>query len=282
MLEVTGSDSSGSDSGSEEKPEKDENKLTLTPATVRKQYDGTPLDMQDIANPQLIGFEAYEKLGYTYTAVVSGSLTEAGKAKSVIESLTIYDPDHNDVTDSFILTCKPGTIHVYYEQYSFVSENVEMVYNGKKPNLLVTYDKQLNSMFNIELISSAPSQVGNGMNSFDVKLIDGAGNDVSDQYWIKKGYGKVTIYTYELTVKAGDAQKIYDGTPLTSEEYSFVQGELAEGHRVAICKTEGEQTEVGRSDNIISKILIVDAEGIDVTSNYSIKLVSGKLRVTYH
>ena len=273
MVEVTGSDSN--------QPEDDLIKISLMPYSVKKQYDGTPFNVSEIEDPKLIGFEAYTKLGYTYEAVLWGTLTEPGKAQSMIESLTIYDPDHNDVTDSFHVTCLPGTIQIYYKQLTFISKDTEMVYNGKQPDLLVDYDRELDSTLHVEITSTANSHVGNSVNSFTVKLTDQNGEDVTDLYWIRTLYGKVTILPCELTVKAGDAQKKYDGTPLSSEEYSFEQGELMEGHRVAVCETVGEQTEIGRSDNIIRQILIVDANGEDVTSNYSIKLLSGKLKVTY-
>ena len=42
-----------------------------------------------ILHVSFIGFEAYTKLGYTYEAVLSGTLTEPGKAQSIIESLFV-------------------------------------------------------------------------------------------------------------------------------------------------------------------------------------------------
>ena len=84
---------------------------------------------------------------------------------------------------------------------------------------------------------------------------------------------------YELTVKAGDAQKPYDGSALTCEDYEL-QGKLIDGHRVALVQYSGEQTEIGRSENIIVHFRIFDESNRDVTDNYRISFLPGKLKVT--
>ena len=90
----------------------------------------------------------------------------------------------------------------------------------------------------------------------------------------------MNIYAREITVKAGDATKKYDGTPIECSDFDLISGTLASGHKIGVCIPVGSQTEIGRSDNIISVIVIVDAEGNDVTFNYAIDLKVGKLRVT--
>ncbi len=278
MVEVTGSSSSG-DGGSDQ-PET-LGKLTLTPATIKKKYDGTPLDASLVESPVLNGFHEWEKKGYTYEVVLSGVRTEAGKTQSRIEHLVIYDPDHNDVTDKFIITKKTGIVHVYYERLDFQSQDCEMVYNGTKPELIVTYDGAYDLKFNIKITSTVSSSVGTRKNTFSVKLYDQNGDEVTDQYWIVPSTGTVVITPLELTIKAGDAKKVYDGTPLRSDAYEIIEGVLAEGHTIGMCQVEGSQLDIGRSDNIILHVLILDQNGNDVTSNYLVKDMPGKLVVTY-
>jgi hypothetical protein len=123
--------------------------------------------------------------------------------------------------------------------------------------------------------------VGKHNNTYSVSLFDKDGNDVSDLYWLRREYGDAVIEPLAITVKAGDAQKIYDGTPLKCDEYELIQGQLLEGHYVNVCLVKGEQTDVGRSDNMISQIVIFDENGKEVTQNYLIELLTGKLKVTY-
>ena len=251
-------------------------KVTLKPVTVRKQLDGTPLYAENV----LSGFEKYEKLGYWYNVVVSGERTEAGMSKSTIESINIYDASGNPADDMFEITLEPGVIHVYKDIIYCSSPSMDMEYNGKSPELYVDCKTPLEEGFKIEFTSTASSNVGTHLNTFKAELYDSQNNKVTDEYWIQKEYGKVTILIRSLTIKAGDAQMVYDGSPLTCEEYVIESGELAEGHQIVMVTMSGSQTELGRSENLISYVLILDEEQKDVTSNYSLILKPGILRVT--
>ena len=110
-------------------------------------------------------------------------------------------------------------------------------------------------------------------------MFDLLGNDVSDLYYLIRTYGDANIQPLDISIKAGDATKAYDGTPLTSSEYELIGGALLDGHRIETCMFRGSQTEIGRSDNIITSVLIVDANGENVTSNYAIELLVGRLKV---
>ena len=85
----------------------------------------------------------------------------------------------------------------------------------------------------------------------------------------------------KLVISSASATAIYTGEPLTDEQWYLNEGELVEGHRVDICEITGSQTEVGRSENLITYILILDENQKDVTSNYTIRYMPGKLKVTY-
>ena len=81
-----------------------------------------------------------------------------------------------------------------------------------------------------------------------------------------------------LTITADSASKIYDGTPLTIASYTW-SGELKEGDEIKSVDFTGEQTEPGSLDNIPSNAKIVNAEGADVTADYNITYVNGRLTV---
>jgi hypothetical protein len=85
----------------------------------------------------------------------------------------------------------------------------------------------------------------------------------------------------EITLKAGDAEKKYDGTELICNEIELVDGELVSGHKINFFVVTGTQTAVGRSENSIQKVLICDQSGNDVTKNYAIKYENGRLKFTY-
>jgi len=275
-VEVTGSSANNSNDFSDEPAIKPV--LSVKPATVRKKYDGTVLK----ATSKIDGndmFKEYMKKGYTYEAVVTGSRVEAGITQSEIVSIIIRDPSGNDVTDSFNMLLGYGTVQVYLDIIHFESNSYKKTYDGKQVPLNVINDSKFGSDYTITYSHTADLNVGTHLNTFNVNICNENGDDVTDQYWAIKTYGEITISPLEITVKAGDAEKVYDGTPLTCEEISIEVGELAEGHTIKFYTVVGSQTSAGRSENVITYILICDAEGKNVTSNYSIKLISGQLKV---
>ena len=198
----------------------------------------------------------------------------------------IYDPEGNEVNGEFSVTLEKGTIHVYISELFFKSENASIIYDGTS---LSTNLKQcsfvggdlLHARVGISYSNaSSITDVGSKTADFKVKLmVDGT--DVTDQYKITKQCGTLTVYHRNITVKADDAQKVYDGTPLVSDSCSIVDGELVEGHEIEsyIIKIEQDRIGVGRSQCIPSDIVICDGNGTDVTKNYSIKYEEGTLRV---
>ncbi|MDE6667031.1 MAG: hypothetical protein K2K38_01630 [Clostridia bacterium] len=81
----------------------------------------------------------------------------------------------------------------------------------------------------------------------------------------------------ELVLTIEDKQKVYDGTPLTAEEYRLTEGELLKGHTLHVEFT-GSQTNAGESESdLVAKVL--DEKGFDVTKEYAFKTEKGKLTV---
>ncbi|MBQ9049159.1 MAG: FecR domain-containing protein [Lachnospiraceae bacterium] len=80
--------------------------VTLTSASASKTYDGTALTADSFTSEGLPS-------GFTVSATVSGSQTDAGSSDNTIDSYTIYDVDGNDVTDQFPeVTLQSGTLTV--------------------------------------------------------------------------------------------------------------------------------------------------------------------------
>ena len=82
-----------------------------------------------------------------------------------------------------------------------------------------------------------------------------------------------------ITIKPKDATKEYDTLPLTSNEPEVTAGSLVFSHEITLTTT-GTITNVGTVENTISTLIIKDASGTDVTSNYDITKGVGTLTVT--
>ena len=111
-------------------------------------------------------------------------------------------------------------------------------------------------------------------------MFDENGSDVTDIYKIVTQCGKLELTPKSITVAAGSATASYTGEPLVCNDIFIASGELLEGHYIFDYVVEGSQTDRGRSDNIVKSITIVDSNGEDVTSNYSIVFQKGTLKVT--
>lgn len=81
-----------------------------------------------------------------------------------------------------------------------------------------------------------------------------------------------------LVISTGDAEQVYNGSPLACEEYEIAGGELREGDTLSLSFT-GHQTVVGVSQNV-AVAEIRDENGVDVTERYAIEFLYGELRVT--
>ena len=256
--------------------------ITLKPVAENYLYDGQPHSHSGI----LTGFEAYEAMGYTYVAEVNGTQDTCGTVSTVISSLVIYDPAGNDVTNHFQITTESGTLRVYMAELCFQSDSQTKTYDGR-PLTTVNVSLLTGNLpegYAIGVTSTgSQTTVGTGYAAFDIQIWyygTGAPEDRTSHFLITKVYGTLTVTPAPLTIKADDAEKVYDGTPLTADGISVIGGTLAPMDSVYSYTLEGSQTRVGRSENVITDIVIRNHYGEDVTACYAIETVAGSLRVT--
>ena len=121
------------------------------------------------------------------------------------------------------------------------------------------------------------TNVGKQANAVKYKIVDANGVDVTSEYDIKTEYSYLTVKPRQLTIVTLDKKKVYDGSPLTSNE--LTSSGLINSHRIE-CDFIGEQTRPGSSANIITNVTIYDQNNNDVTANYVINYKFGRLEVT--
>ena len=105
------------------------------------------------------------------------------------------------------------------------------------------------------------------------------GNTDPNNYVVTQELGTltVTVNTDPVTFTAASAEKVYDGTPLF--DTSVTASGLPDGFSFT-AEVESSQTDAGESDNIVSAYAILNAEGADVTENFTnIATVNGLLTV---
>ena len=107
---------------------------------------------------------------------------------------------------------------------------------------------------------------------------DAEGNDVTAQFDVTAQPGELVVAKRDVTLKPADAEKPYDGKPLTASSFVVTAGSFAEGEGVESCAYAGSQTLVGQSASSIESVTAL--EGTDLETNYNVSYGTGVLKVT--
>ena len=257
--------------------------IYITADSDMKQYDGEPLTRDSYTLQSKLDLVANHVLNVT----VEGSQTEVGTADNVISEVVIATKAGEDVTKNYNVTTKKGKLIVYSEDTLVIqTADDAKEYDGTALTNsnweLISGELQPNHHLEVEVTGSKVS-VGEAKNTFEVKVLDGEGKDVTKEYHILSVPGTLTVIPRDLIVKTKDATKVYDGTPLTENGYtlspSFFEGLISlEGLVVT-----GSQTEVGSSENSVDETLdykVVTGDGRDLTANFKLIFEYGVLEVT--
>ena len=301
-IDVTGSGSSSSGG-------QDDNMnspIIIKPRDAEKQYDGTPLTP---AQNFVQGLTDYINNGYTYTASISGSQTAVGKSNSEIAEFVMYDPDGSLFTryvcgvrrDGAKLDgaeFKTGTLHVYEFVLRVNTPTAVKAYDGAPlydNNYTYSGLRSGHRIVGDTVVMPQCTDTGIVENSFDAKIADAAGNDVTDRYKIDVNAGMLIVSMREITITTASDEAEYadlGGVALTNGGYTVTSGAVtvsSTGAKTAISaivpgaeidvSVRGAQYNVGSCQNEISSVVITDGDGKEITYNFKIKYVLGTLTV---
>ena len=251
--------------------------VTLTAASAEKTYDGTPLTDSTFT---VEGLPA----GYTATATVSGSQTDAGSSDNTVTSFKIYNASGTDVTGQFKeVTTVKGTLTVYPAPAEVSTGSATKEYDG---SALTSSEASITGIVSADegqvTVTSTGSitDIGTAENTYSIDW----GSANSNNYTLSETLGtlEVTANDTEITFTAGSDSKVYDGYELVNRTVT-VEG-LPSGFST-VTETSGSQTDVGTSANTLAFYHITkDGAGegeADVTAYFTnIKTVDGTLEVT--
>ena len=121
--------------------------------------------------------------------------------------------------------------------------------------------------------TSNPGRSGQGEMIVYVRVLGDANHNTTESI-----SAKVTISKREITIKAADGTKTYDGADLTNSTATLTSGTLVSGQSLTATAT-GSITNVGSTANIVSSVVINNASGANVTGNYTITKANGTLTI---
>ena len=102
--------------------------------------------------------------------------------------------------------------------------------------------------------------------------------DIHESITDTAGYTPISIKPRQIEITSGTAVKMFDGAPLTNDDFYISIGSLVEGDTITTM-IDGEQIKIGRSENKIVSATVIDKDGNNVTDNYKIVPKSGILTV---
>lgn len=249
-------------------------KLSYFSNDMQKLYDGTPLAA---THYEQLGGELLA--GHRAEITVRGERTDVGTTESVLFA-KIFNSSGQDVSEYYQIDYKPGDITVLGRPIVIQTASDEKIYDGE----VIVNDGwehvagELLGGHTLEVVVTGQrTMVGAANNVASVRVKDGSGLDVTRNYSVEFEYGILQVKGIPINIYSYDAEKEYDGTPLTEPRTPEITGELLPGHML-IAEAFGSQTEVGKSYNFIDA-QVLDAEGEDVTSFYDLIFNYGVLTV---
>ena len=247
--------------------------VTLTSATPEsKMYDGTALTDSTVTVTG-DGFAAGE--GATYD--VTGAQTNAGNSKNTFT----YTLDQGTLADNYQINMVEGDLVVTTRTVVMTSATAEKVYDGTAltdSTVTVTGDGFAAGEGATYSVTGAQTNAGSSKNTFTYTLDQGT---LADNYQISTVEGTLTVKKNEsvIVVTAASDSKTYDGQPLTSGEFTYTQGVLADGD-VLTAVVEGSITDAGTAANKVTSYKVMRGD-VDVTANYTFgDSVDGTLTIT--
>lgn len=283
-------DAQGADVSSAYDVIREDGALTVTPARfslilsavgAEKLYDGLPL-----VNHNFTYTLSQLRPGHTIRATVEGSVTLPGWDYSIVTDWVIHDAYGRDVTENYKVATRKGVLRVHRASHplTLTAASASKTFDGL-PLTDGGYAYDLAGLMPGDRLEATvagsavyPGDTPNAITAWRVVREDGT--DASDNYAVTLVPGTLTIHpaTLPLTLTASSAEMAYDGTPLTSADYTWSPA-LAEGTRVE-ATVEGTITHIGQTANRIVSWRILDAQGMEVTENYAATCIDGTLTVT--
>ena len=255
--------------------------ITITSATLSKEYDGTALtngNNEVTLNGAWVGSD-----GATYS--FTGSQLTVGSSSNAFT----YTLKEGTKAQNYNIVTVPGTLTVTDRTNKYKLEieanSTTAKYDGtehtaaglKQSTFTVDGNK-----YTVTALTSSPVKVNageypNAITKDSVVVKDALGNDVTDQFDVTTKDGKLTIDQRNVTLTSETASKAYDGTALTKPDVTvggdgFVAGEVSD------IKATGSVTTVEEGE--VTNTITYKEESDFKSDNYTITKKEGTLKIT--
>ena len=177
---------------------------------------------------------------------------------------------------------KEHVVKVLPKTVTLSIENSQIVY-GEKPSAIchdgLVYGDVI-ADYNVIYEGLGNETITAILDNNTVKITRGeGGEDVTSSYNFEVENKELFVLKRNVSITLNDAEKVYDGTPLTCFEYTYSQGNLVDGDEMTL-DFLSSITRAGTVTNRANVNTILTSDGVDVTSYYSVNVQAGELKVT--
>ena len=287
-------------------PTPDRGDLTIKANDVKAEYSGSEIKASEVTATGLVEGDKVESVEFE-----GGSVNVTSGVSSTPKNVKIVDANGTDVTGEYSIKYEAGTVIVTKKTVTLTGISGSL--DPKKDssgNYVEIYAKDCSTQsgsfkngYKVEGLLSGHQLSGvtvNGsgkepgtefktsVDASKAKIADASKNDVTANYEFKTVDGKLKINedgskpnATAITITADSQSWVYDGKAHTANTYKISSGSLASGDKLEVTfKSSSSITNVGSTSNVIEKVLVKNSSGQDVTANYKITKVDGKLTVT--
>ena len=248
--------------------------ITLGSASKSQRYNGQPLyaDTPTLRNGSLIK-------NHQLVFSDGNMLLLPGTAKNT-QDFRILSEDGADMTNQYAVTDACGELTVLPLHLTLRTDSAQKRYDGTPLRAegwtLVNGTLLEGHSLSAQTLSSI-QEVGQCLNELTATVTDVTGTDVSHLYEFNVLWGQLTVEPIPLHITTGSAKKLYDGTPLSCEDWKLTAGKLEAGSTI-VPDAPYVHDQVGTAQNAPT-FRILDKEGRDTSNQYQIQYTYGTLDI---
>lgn len=258
--------------------------FTIEPRNIDVAVSGDSVTFGDIPNVTHGTLAYSDKL--SCTDFIYGDVTlEKTTVSPIIDSITVVDPSGSDVTSAYKINVVSTEITFLKRPLTVITSSSSNVYDAN-PFTFDQYQVASGTSLGIGDIVSAKfnslTNVGTINNEAEIVIYHSDNDkvyDVTHQYDLSVVEGEISVTQRPIVITTGSKSVTYNGIEVSYNKFK-IESEgygLAAGHSINVLAASAP-VNAGVWDNNMT-FQILDRDGNDVTSNYSIILNTGTIEI---
>ncbi|MBR1816486.1 MAG: InlB B-repeat-containing protein [Lachnospiraceae bacterium] len=241
--------------------------ITITADSDTKVYDGTELtkDSYSITDGELASGDSI------VSVTVTGTQTFAGESANVPSAAVIKNANGDNVTASYDITYKNGTLEVTQKAVTITADDATKVYDGT-PLIKDSYTNSnlvAGDTITGVIVTGSQTSAGQSANVPSEAVIKNAADeDVTASYDITYVDGTLEVTKKPITISGINViDKIFDGTdnaPLDYSDIDWISCGMVDGDELSVTATGTfEDTSVGTNKNVAITDITLGGTSVD-------------------